>query len=121
MTLDETWGQFCEPEKKAQSRQWLGPGSPRPQKAMPSASKVMATVFWDVQGAIMLNLLPKRSAITRVCYANEEVMTLVEEWVNGKDPDVFSSGLMTLEHRWSKCIIIEGNYIEKEEVDLKRK
>ena len=25
------------------------------------------------------------------------------------------------EHRWSKCITIEGNYIEKEEVDLNRK
>ena len=28
----------------------------------------------------------------------------VEEWVNGKNPDFFSSGLMALEHRWSKCI-----------------
>ena len=24
---------------------------------------------------------------------------------------------MALEHRWSKCIPLEGNYIEKEEVD----
>ena len=39
-------------------------------------------------------------------------MTAVEEWVNGKDPDVLSSGL-ALEHRWSKCITLEGNYIEK--------
>ena len=45
----------------------------------------------------------------------------VEEWVNGKDPDCFSSGLMALEHRWSKCITLEGNYIKKEEVDLNRK
>ena len=51
----------------------------------------------------------------------EEVVTAVEEWVNGKDPDFFSSGLMALEHRWSKCITLEGNYIEKEEVDLNRK
>ena len=35
--------------------------------------------------------------------------------------DFFSSGLMALEHRWSKCITLEGNYIEKEEVDLNRK
>ena len=48
-------------------------------------------------------------------------MTAVEEWVNGKDPDFFSSGLMALEHGWSKCITLEGNYIEKEEVDLNRK
>ena len=48
-------------------------------------------------------------------------MTAVEVWVNGKDPDFFSSGLMALEHCWSKCITLEGNYIEKEEVDLNRK
>ena len=53
--------------------------------------------------------------------SDEEVVTAVEEWVNGKDPDFFSSGLMAIEHRWSKCIILEGNYIEKEEVDLNRK
>ena len=53
--------------------------------------------------------------------SDEEVVTAVEEWFNGKDPDFFSSGLMALEHRWSKCITLEGNYIEKEEVDLNRK
>ena len=53
--------------------------------------------------------------------SDEEVVTAAEEWVNGKDPDFFSSGLMALEHRWSKCITLEGNYIEKEEVDLNRK
>ena len=45
----------------------------------------------------------------------------VEEWVGDKDPGFFSSGLMALEHRWFKCIILEGNYIEKEEIDLTQK
>ena len=49
---------------------------------------------------------------------DEEVVTAVEKWVNGKDSDFFSSGLMVLEHRWSKCITIEGNYIEKEETEI---
>ena len=53
--------------------------------------------------------------------SDEEVVTAVEEWVNGKDPDFLSSGLMALEHRWSKCITLEGNYIKKEEVDLNHK
>ena len=44
----------------------------------------------------------------------------VEEWVNRKDPDFFSSGLMALKHRLFKCISLEGNYTEKEEVDLIR-
>ena len=41
--------------------------------------------------------------------SDEEVETAVEEWVNGKDPVFFSSGLTALEHRWSKCITLEGN------------
>ena len=45
--------------------------------------------------------------------SDEEVVTATEEWVNGKDPDFFSSRLMALEHRWSKCITLEGNYIER--------
>ena len=49
------------------------------------------------------------------------VMAAVEEWVRDKDLGFFSSGLMTLEHRWSKCIILESNYIEKEEIDLTQK
>ena len=47
-------------------------------------------------------------------------MTAVEEWVNERTL-TFQSGLMALEHCWSKCITLEGNYIEKEEVDLNRK
>ena len=45
--------------------------------------------------------------------SNEEIVAAVEEWVRNNDPGFFSSGLMALEHRWSKCIILEGNYIKK--------
>ena len=48
-------------------------------------------------------------------------MTAIEQWVSGKDPDFSSSGLMALGHRWSKCITLEDNYIDKEEVELNRK
>ena len=66
VTVDETWVHYYEPENKAQSCQWVGPGSPRPKKfkTQPSASKVMATVFWDTKGVIMLDFLPKRSTLT---------------------------------------------------------
>ena len=206
VTVDETWVHYYEPENKAQSCQWVGPGSLRPKKfkTQPSAGKVMATVFWDAKGVIMLDFLPKRRTITGVYYANlldqlriairekcrgklskgvllqqgntrvhtckvamdaverngyeliphpayspdlapsnfflfpdfapsdfflfpnlkkdihglnfrsdEEVVTAVEEWINGKDPDFFRSGLMALELCWSKCITLEGNYIKK--------
>ena len=41
------------------------------------------------------------------------MVTVIEGWVSGKDPDFFNSGLMALEHPWSKCITLEGSYIEK--------
>ena len=45
VTVDETWVHYYDPENKAQSRQWVGPGSPRPKKfkTQPSAGKVMVT------------------------------------------------------------------------------
>ena len=72
VTVDETWVHYYEPENNAQSRQWVGPGSPRPKKfkTQPSASKVMTTVFWDAIDVIMLAFLPKISTITEVYYAN---------------------------------------------------
>ena len=68
-------------------------------------------------------LFPNLKKDTRGCHfrSNQEVMAAVEEWVRDKDPGFFSSGLMALEHHWSKCIILEGNYIEKEEFNLTKK
>ena len=41
VTVDETWVHNYVPENKAQSRQWVGPGSPKPKKfkTQPSAGK----------------------------------------------------------------------------------
>ena len=72
VTVDETWVHYYEPENKARSRQWVGPGSLRPNKTQPSAGTVMATVFWDAKGVIMLDFLPKRSTITGVYCATAE-------------------------------------------------
>ena len=68
-------------------------------------------------------LFPNLKKDSRWCHfqSDKEAVTAVEEWVNGKDPDFFSSRLMALEHRWSKCITLEGNYIENEDVDLNQK
>ena len=48
VTVDETWVHYYEPENKAQSRQWVGPGSPRPRKfkTQPSAGKGWPQYFW---------------------------------------------------------------------------
>ena len=88
VTVDETWVHYYEPENKAQSGQWVWPGLPRPKKfkTQPSVSKVMATVFWASKGVIMLGLLPKRSTITGVYYANllDQLRTAIDEKRRGK-------------------------------------
>ena len=88
VTEEETWVHYYEPENNAQSRQWVGPGSLRPKKfkTQPSAGKVMATVFWDAKGVIMLDFLPKRSTITGVYYANllDQLRTAIREKRRGK-------------------------------------
>ena len=88
VTVVETWVHYYEPENKAQSRQWVGPGSPKPKKfkTQPSAGKVMATVLSDAKGVIMLDFLPKRCTITGVYYANllDQLRTAICEKRQGK-------------------------------------
>ena len=85
VTVDETWVHYYEQENKAQSRQWVWPGS-KNFKTQPSTGKVMATVFWDAKGVIMLDLLPKRSTVTGVYYANllDQLRTVIREKRRGK-------------------------------------
>ena len=63
-------------------------GSPRPKKVetQPSAGKVIATVFWDAQGVIMLDFLAKKSTITGAYYANllDQLRTVIREKRRGK-------------------------------------
>ena len=82
MTEDETWVHYYEPENKAQSRQWVGPGSLRPKKfkMQHSAGKVMATVFWDAKGIIMLDFLPKEK------YNNSSVLCKLVRRAENRHP-----------------------------------
>ena len=68
MTIDETWVHYYEPENKAQSRQSVGPESPRPKKfkTQPAAGKVMATVFYGRERRYYIGRFTKRSTITGV-------------------------------------------------------
>lgn len=60
------------PETKEQSKQWVGKGESAPKKAktVPSAGKVMATVFWDSQGIILIDYLEKDTTITGAYYSS---------------------------------------------------
>jgi [histone H3]-lysine36 N-dimethyltransferase SETMAR len=72
VTVDETWAHHFTPESKQQSMQWKHTDSPCPKKAkaIPSAGKVMVTVFWDTEGILLLDYLQKGQTITGTYYAN---------------------------------------------------
>jgi histone-lysine N-methyltransferase SETMAR len=195
VTVDETWIHHYTPEMKEQSKQWTSPGEPAPKKAktVPSAGKVMATVFWDSGGIIFTDYLEKGRTITGQYYAdllgrfhpelmrkrahlakkkvlfhhdnapahsssiaraklvelryellphppyspdlapcdfflfpnmkkwlggkrftsNEEVIDQTEAYFEEFDKSYFLDGLKKLEHRWTKCIELRGDYVEK--------
>ena len=70
VTGDETWVHFFEPESKRQSMEWHHTTSPRKKKfkTVRSAGKVMATVFWDAEGVIMVDFLEQGCTINSVQY-----------------------------------------------------
>ena len=72
VTVDETWLHHWDPDAKKESMQWKHSGSPLPKKfrTQPSASKVMATVFWDSKGIILIDYKPAGTSITGEYYAN---------------------------------------------------
>ncbi|GFO38163.1 histone-lysine N-methyltransferase SETMAR [Plakobranchus ocellatus] len=61
ITGDETWVHLNTPETKRDSMTWKHPSSPvtKKFKVQRSAAKVMATVFWDAKGVILLDILPQ--------------------------------------------------------------
>jgi hypothetical protein len=50
-----------EPESKVQSAAWKRPTSPAAKKfkIQPSAGKIMLTLFWYMEGAILVHFTPK--------------------------------------------------------------
>ncbi|GBP91083.1 hypothetical protein EVAR_68426_1 [Eumeta japonica] len=52
VTVDETWVRQYDPESKQESMQWTKKGErpPKKFKVQKSASKLMATIFWDSEG-----------------------------------------------------------------------
>lgn len=71
VTCDETWIHHFDPETKQQSMQWRRRGEPAPVKfkTQPSAGKIMATIFWDAEGILLIDYMPHKTTITGIYYA----------------------------------------------------
>ena len=71
VTQDETRVLHFDTESKMQSKQWNHLGSPPPKKfkRVHSARKVMALIFWDSQGVIMIDYLKQGRTMNGAYYA----------------------------------------------------
>ena len=71
VTDDENWVHHRSPKTKSESKQWVHKGSPLPKKVQtePSAGKLMAIVFWDIRGVLLIEYIPKGKTIKVDNYA----------------------------------------------------
>jgi histone-lysine N-methyltransferase SETMAR len=72
ITMYETLIHHYTPESKQQSKQWTEAGCSAPKKtrSVPSAGKVMASVFWDADGILFIDYFEKGKTITEEYYSN---------------------------------------------------
>ena len=105
ITMDETWIHHYKPGSKQQSKQWTEASysAPKKTRSVPSAEKVMASVFWDAEGILFIDYLEKGKTITGEYYSN--LLTRLDEKIREKRPALqkenhLSSGQCT---RPQKC------------------
>ena len=86
--MDETWLHHYDPETKEQSTEWRHRGEPCPKKfrTQKSTGKVMAPVFWDKEGIIIIDYLQKGKTINADYYTSllEQLKQKLKEKRRGK-------------------------------------
>ena len=92
---------------KEQSKQWTSPNerSPKKAKTVPSAGKVMATVFWVVQGIIFTDYLEKGARwVPRLLTVEQKrnCMTTSEHCLDmfKRNPKEFLWHFVTIDETW---------------------
>ena len=72
VTGDESWVYHYEPQSKRQPMQWKYPLSPANKKfkTQASAGKVTLTIFWDVNGPILVHFQEKGQTVTSAWYSD---------------------------------------------------
>ena len=96
VTGDETWIHHWDPETKLESMQWKHPNSPPPKKfrTQPSAGKVMATIFWDAKGILLIDYMPPKTTINGQYYAN--LMKELRKSIRQKRRGMLTRGVLLL-------------------------
>ena len=90
VTMDETWLYHYDPETKQQWMDWQHNGSPHPKKfwVQKSAGKVLASIYWDQDGILLIDYLPEGQIINTEYYSSLLVQLKDFWWKNaaGRSP-----------------------------------
>jgi hypothetical protein len=78
VTRNELWVLHYQPESKRASVQWKRPSSPSTKKfkVMPSAGKVMLTIFWDSEGVLLAHFQKRGENVNSSSYCE----VLLKPW-----------------------------------------
>ena len=96
LTMDETWLYQYDPETKQQSMEWRHSGSARPQKfrVQTSAGKVLASIFWDQDGILLIDYLPKGQTTNAEYYLS--LLVQLKDILKEKRCGKFTKGVLFL-------------------------
>uniref|UniRef100_H2ZS50 Mos1 transposase HTH domain-containing protein n=1 Tax=Latimeria chalumnae TaxID=7897 RepID=H2ZS50_LATCH len=96
VTGDEMWIHIWDPETKCESMQWKHRASPPPKKfrSQPSASKVMAPIFWDAKGVLLTDYMPHKTRMTGEYYAS--LMWKLRQAIKEKRQGMLTKGVLLL-------------------------
>jgi len=87
VTIDETW-LYYDPKTKQQSTEWQHSCSPSPKKfqVQKSTGKVLASIFWDQDGILLIDYLPKGQTISAEYYSSllVQMKDILKEKCRGK-------------------------------------
>lgn len=97
VTGDETWISHITPESKRQSMEWhhsRSPTKPKKAKQILSTRKVMATVFWDRKGVLLVDYMPRGETINAAAYC--QTLHRLRRAIQNKRRGLLSSGVVLL-------------------------
>jgi len=90
VTMEEAWLYHYDPETKQQSMEWRHSCSPRPapknSDCKKPVGKVLASIFWDQDGILLIDYLPKGQTINAEYYASllVQMKAILKEKRRGK-------------------------------------
>ena len=86
--MDETWLYHYDPETKQESMEWWRSSSHHPKKfqVQKSTGKVLALIFWDQDGILLIDYLPKGQTINAEYYSSllVQMKDILKEKCHGK-------------------------------------